>query len=332
MTLEVFNPPTHYNNIDDSYIPDFTLKTSIDWLTLSDIHLRYHTPICDLLNVNGFILSKTNFHVRGKFRRNKEYQDKNICIQLFYDMRFEGNLIPTTVIKIHDPSKEVLDLFHGYFNKFSIFHKLSQVELSFDFYTRDLQDFNEFLNKHLYLRHQKQKSFHIKDTFYTTDIRKATKGTRTYPKPFDNPEFVRMELLLKRKIISRLGLSLPLSNIDGIDLKKFFIFAYIDSRMLTNYFVKKNKQEIKRANLRRPWGGRLFEKHIAQWVRGITHREHDFEFIKQVERLKDKDRGVPNYWRFIVEHELLTNAFMSKLSKTSFIPITGKHYVMPDSL
>ena len=44
MTLEVFNPPTPYNNIDDSYIPDFTLKASIDWLTLSNIHLKYLTP------------------------------------------------------------------------------------------------------------------------------------------------------------------------------------------------------------------------------------------------------------------------------------------------
>ena len=244
----------------------------------------------------------------------------------------KGELIPIAVIKIHDPSKEVLDLFHGYSNKFSIFYKLSQVELTFDFYTRDLQDFIEILNNHLYLRYQKQKSFNIEDTFYTTNIRKATKGTRTYIKEVNGSKFVRMELLLQRRVISRLGLSLPLSNIDGIDLKQFFTFAYIDSRRLTNYFVKKNKQEIKRANLRRPGYGNIIKQTIYQWVKGITRREYGAEFIRQIERLKDKDRGVPNYGRFIVDHELLTNAFMTKLSKTSFIPTTGKEYVMPDSL
>ena len=247
-------------------------------------------------------------------------------------MMIKGELIPSILMKIHDPNKEILDLFHSYFNKFAIFHKLSQVELTFDFYTRDLQDFNEFLNNHLYLRYQKQESFNIEDTFYTTDIRKATKGTRTYLKPEDNPEFVRMELVLSRRVIKRLGLSLPLSNIEALNLKQFFIFAYIDSNLLTNYIVKKNKQEIKKVNQRRPGYGNIIKQTIHQWVRGITHKEKENEFIKQIEALKDKDKGVPNYWRFIVEHELLTNAFMHKLSKTSFIPTTDKEYLMPDSL
>ncbi|MGO8761137.1 MAG: hypothetical protein ACLP2P_04020 [Desulfobaccales bacterium] len=332
MTLEVFSPLTSYNNADDSYIPDFTLRASIDWLSLSYIHLRFLNPICDLLSANGFKRTKKNPLSKGKFNRTKTYCDNDISIQLFYDMRFKGELIPTTRIEIHDPSKEILHLFHSYFSKFSIFHKLSQVELTFDFYTENLEDFQEFLDNKLYLRYQKQKSFNIEDTFYTTDIRTATKGTRTYLKPEDNPEFVRMELVLSRRVIKRLGLSLPLSNIDALNLKQFFIFAYIDSNMLTNYIVRKNKQEIKRVNQRRPGYGNIIKQTIHQWVRGITHREYESEFIKQIESLKDKDRGVPNYGRFIVEHELLTNAFMHKLSKTSFIPTTGKEYIMPDSL
>ena len=188
--------PTPYNNIDDSYIPDFTLKPSIDWLSLSDIHLKYLNPICNLLILNNFKLTKTNFHQNKKFHWSKEYSDDNIQIQLFHNMMIKGVLIPTIMIKIHDPNKELLDLFHNYFSKLSIIYKLSQVELTFDFYTEDLEDFQEFLDNKLRLRYQKQKSFNIEDTFYTTDIRKATKGTRTYLKPFDNPEFVRMELLL----------------------------------------------------------------------------------------------------------------------------------------
>ena len=247
-------------------------------------------------------------------------------------MKIKGESVPITVIKIHDPNKELLDLFHSYFNKFSIFYKLSQVELTFDFYTENLEDFQDFLDNKLYLRHQKQKSFNIGDTFYTTNIRTATKGTRTYLKPEDNPEFVRMELLLNRKVICRLGLSLPLSNIDAIDLKKFFMFSYIDSKRLTNYYVKKNKQEIVKVNLRRPGYGNLLIKHIAHWAWGITRREFETELAKQIETLKDKEKGVPNYGRFIFEHELLTNTFMNKLSETSFIPSTGKEYFLPDSL
>jgi len=324
--------PTLYNNADDFYIPDFSLRASIDWLSLSYIHLRFLNPICDLLSANGFKRTKKNPLSKGKFNRTKTYCDHDISIQLFYDMRFKGVLIPKIKIKIHDPNKELLDLFHSYFKKFSISCKLSQVELTFDFYTENLEDFQDFLDNKLYLRYQKQKSFNIEDTFYTTNIRKATKGTRTYPKPFDNPEFVRMELLLNRKIIHRLGLSLPLSNIDAIDLKKFFIFAYIDSKMLTNYYVKKNKQEIDKVNLRRPGYGNIIKQTIHHWVRGITCREKETELAKQIEILKDKEKGVPNYGRFIFEHELLTNAFMSKLSETSFIPITGKEYFLPDSL
>ena len=102
--------------------------------------------------------------------------------------------------------------------------------------------------------------------------------------------------------------------------------------MLTNYYVKKNKQEIKKVNLRRPGYGNLIKQTIQHWVWGITRREYETELAKQIETLKDKEKGVPNYWRFIVEHELLTNAFMSKLSETSFIPTTGKEYFLPDSL
>jgi hypothetical protein len=324
--------PTRYNNADDFYIPDFTLRASIDWLTLSCIHLRFLNPICDLLSVNGFKQTKNNPLSKGKFNRTKTYCDNEIKIQLFYDKRFKGELIPTTLIKIHDPSKELLDLLHDYFKKFTILYKLSQVELTFDFYTKNLEDFQEFLDNKLRLMYQKQKSFNIEDTFYTTNIREATKGTRTYLKPFDNPEFVRMELLLNRNIIRRLRLSLPLSNIDAIDLKKFFVFAYIDSKKLTNYYVKKNKDKIDKVNQRRPGYGNLWIKHIEHWAWSITRREYETELAKQIETLKDKEKGVPNYGRFIVEHELLTNTFISKLSETSFIPITGKEYLLPDSL
>lgn len=318
-------------------ISDFSIKPHIDFVSISSIPSFYKPTIATILYANGFKLTNQPKLKEGKFERKLEFKDGQIKIDIFYGMRLSEFIKPTIYIKIHDPNLNILELFQMMFANLMIPHKLMEIELTFDFYTDDVFGLQDFINKHLFLRYQNQRlpSYKYEDsldegeTFYTTG-RKAAKRTRTYTKLIDGKIVLRLELILSKVIIKRIGLKLPLESIDTLDITKYITFMYVDTKKLVKYLKKSEKEEIKSAYSKRWLSGRLYEKHIETWVKSMV----DWELMRQVEQLKKKDeetgflKGVPNFSRFLIDYQELIQKFRKELAGKSFIPRGDKLYYL----
>jgi hypothetical protein len=322
-------PPKGRHYFFDVFVPDFSIRPHIDFVTISSIPPSHINTISNILKANGFkLISKPELKV-GNFDKKLVFKDNDITIDIFYGWRLPDFFKRTIVIKIHDPNYNVLDLFDKLFSAYCIDYKIKEIELTFDFYTEDVYGLEDFINGHLFLKYHNQRTYHkhVEETIYTTG-RKAAKRTRAYVRPVNGKFILRLELILSKVIIRRIGLKLPLESIDYLDITKYITFKYVDSDKLIKYLKKSQKDEIEKAYNKKWLSGRLYEKHIELWVQSML----SYDLMYQVERLKAKDKetgllkGVPNYSRFILEYQELINKFRRELSGKSFIPKGNKSY------
>ena len=320
--------PSPHNDdyVDKFYFPDFSLKPSIDKITLSFIPERYVHSISDLLKANKFKLRSKIPLVKGKFEKKLDFTKDTLTISISYAMRLFAAIRPTILLTIHDPNLEILELFNKFFNYHNVDYRIKQIEIAFDFVTDDLLGLKDFLDNHLFLKYQHSTypSLMYKDTFtyYTSNHRKATKGTTTYIKDIDGKYIVRLELILNRQILRKTGLKLPLDSIDSMDWSKYFTFKYIDSKNLIKYLKWSQREAIKQTYSRSQLSGKLLEKTIDIWAKTIT----SYHFMYQVETLKHKEKGIDNYSRFMKEHGYFIFKFIKELEGKSFIPKSNKIY------
>jgi hypothetical protein len=181
----------------------------------------------------------------------------------------------------------------------------------------------------LFLKNQRSKSFtFIGDeggfTYYTNDLRKSTKGMRLYRKPFETKQkFVRLELVLHRSLIHRLGLQFPLSNIDLLDLSKFFYFARVKEDDLKKYILWQNRKKINQLKKTDPFEAELAEDHITSWLRNsLCEPEFFFEkksLMGKVEAIRDEIK-VNNHSRFVEPLDDFNKEFLNIVASQKFIP------------
>jgi hypothetical protein len=322
-------PPKGRHYFLNDFVPDFSINPHIHYVTISSIPLFYVNTISEILKANSFKLISNPELPKGNFERKLEFKNEDITIDVFYGMRFLEFIKPTILITIHNPNDNILELFDKLFITYCINYKIKEIELTFDFYTDDVFGLEHFINNHLLLKYQNQRlpSKHYKETFYTTG-RKAAKRTRTYVRDVNGKSVVRLELILSRAIIRRIGLTLPLVSINYLDITQYITFKYIDSDKLINYLKKSQKEEIDKAYSKKRLAGKLYEKHIETYVNSILY----WELMPQVEMLKAKDKetglflGIPNYSHFILNYHELINKFKRELAGKSFIPKGNKSY------
>ncbi|MFH0813082.1 MAG: hypothetical protein V2A69_09635 [Pseudomonadota bacterium] len=290
--------------IENDYFPfdlsEITIKTSIDVIILSCLTTDFTTLDNELKQF--YRVFKDHRLTRGIYTRKRVYQSPPDTIDLFYAPKI--NLIrPQFFIALHQPHPEIMQRINSIFIKLSISPKISKIELAWDFYVINIWGFKEFLERHLFLKYQRNSARKYEDTYYTNDIRHSIRGIRVYPRPKDAElkDYVRLELELHRNKIRDLGISLSsLANGVSVDISKFFEFKRWDWEKIDKYLTKKYRKQIAKADQRRPGSGALLRQHIRScWIRCAL----DKPMMEVVEEYKSKVNGLPNYSRFLIPLE-----------------------------
>lgn len=325
---------TAYNYNDIFYFSSSTLKIlkSIDYMTIS-IPIREIKPI-QAINQTVIPIKRYfhDFFIARKYRRIKHALLEEKCLYKFTDIYFRESdnskieltysptalYLPQLMIKIHDVNSRIIRTFHSFLKKSNIPVNLSQLELSFDFYSDNQEETKEFLHRHLFLRYPRSSSFSIKTTHYTNDLRKDTKGMRIYPKR--ELLCTRMELVLKSRILKRYGIKFPLRKIDSLDLSHFFRFVDIDTEAVHRYLFKKTMKQITRFPERRKRFDGLADTHVRSYIDIITRNNYgEDDLMKKVRKLKRSLLKVPNHYRFLYPLPDFNKEFFKQVSEQEFL-------------
>jgi hypothetical protein len=140
---------------------------------------------------------------------------------------------------------------------------------------------------------------------------------RLYGKKDDGDKrFLRVELILKRRNLRRLGLEFPYSKINKIDWLKFFNFRELDVEGLRDYLVWLQREmileEFKKPR-RLPGSGIVCHTDFS-----ISMLE-EMSLVEQVRYIK-KILYVKNYHRFLKPLDPINKRFMETVTAQRFIP------------
>jgi hypothetical protein len=310
-------------------IPSLAIEPSIDFITLTDIENQRRDVVFDLLDANRFFCESDSQLFKGNYSRKRTYRSEGfgVSVDIFYDEKKQRGARKRILVVLRHPVKRAIDFLSSLFRDHGLDPKLSQIEFSYDFIFHDLralQQFHAILLRHLFFRYQRSASRYWGTTYYTNNVRKCRReGMRLYPKSWDREpacrQVLRLELLLKREAIRRLGLEWPLEGCKWVDLlrgwDRFFEFRALDHDRLRRYLVRTSKEQIAAVEKRRKGFGGLVVQVIDGWVKGVVGAGGSL--MEQVEVLKRKDYGVPNYSRFLQPYSALNDAFRSALVSTS---------------
>lgn len=306
------------NNTDNFYFPEYTVTKSIDYLTLSCIHPKHEKLIDNFLKANCFhVLSDLKLE-KGNFNKIRTYKcgSDEARVEIFHWMKQEYIGPRMLLMRVHDPKKELTALLQAFFQYHGVGRLLSKVELTFDFETERRADLYEFLRATLYEKHNKSGTGkEYQTTFYTGKKDRV----RVYFKTKGNGKFVRLELILHRRDIRRLGLDFPLSNIDDLDLSSFFQFSRIDKEALTNYIINKHRrklQELERQG--RQASMELLRRTIEERVRATVGVEETL--MGKLISLKKCGGMEKQYSRFRKELQPFNRDFFKRIQAGSFLP------------
>lgn len=310
-------------------VPDFSIKKSIDFITVSINYPDHAKKIYGFLEANGFECSSDLKLEESKYSMKRTYKSNHdiASVEIFHDLKDPDNncYCPPILLKIHDPNRELLNRMDSFFKHLKISPKVSMLELTFDLFPNDKADIvnlYEFLQSHLFLKYgRKINTKKYVTTFYTNNIRHSkAKGMRVYLKPEKNvpKEFVRMELILKRELIKHLGLDITLTNIDSLTLQRFFTFKFINTQAICDYLVWKSRWHIQRMEKRRKGSGNLLKRLIDDFSNNIYCRQ--VTLMEKVHSLKLQRDMVPQHNRFLITLDDFSKQFFNRASMESFVP------------
>lgn len=316
------------NNKDEIYfsIPDYHITKKLDFITLSifrDDHLK---QMGGFLEANGFKVASDLKMTEGNYDMKRTYESKTdaASVEIMHGIKIGLTCYPSLLIKIHDGNKQFFYLLDSFFKYHNIETKVSVIEMTFDFHTDAPIKLFDILKSCLFqknIRMKPQKGYAT--TFYTTNIRKNSKGKgmRCYIKKLAvNDIAVRMELDLGRNVIRELGLVFPLSNIDSLDLSKFFLYKFINVDRIMEYLHWKYRDQIAGAEKKQigGLGGALVKAHLNSIMNCIIDR--DESLMDNVYVLKSSKIDDSNYSRFIEPLECFNSDFFTIASCDSFVP------------
>lgn len=313
------------NNIDEIYfsIPNYSISKKLDYITFSIKRDDYTKLICSFLEFNGFKIKYNHKLKKGNYNMKRRYESHAdiTSVEIMHGVKVPLPNYPSLLIKIHDPNSEFLSLMDSFFKYHDIETKVSVIEMTFDFFTDKRFELFEFLKNNLSLKScQTKPNTNYLTTFYVNDTRKLVKKSmRLYRTEFkkDGKKMVRLELIFKRGIIRELGLEFPLSNIDSLDLSKYFSFKFINEEKIKKHLYWKNRKRIEEAEKRRKGSGDLLKAVIDSWLSNTIDEEKPL--LENLYELKSKKKMVPQYSRFIEPLDRFNHDFFEITSHNSFI-------------
>ena len=193
----------------------------------------------------------------------------------------------------------------------------------------------EFFYSHLFLKYhqvpkkrqsgQQDPSWHqvgkYPHTVYFGQIRGSfknrtranSKAIRMYVKSMVDHRVFRLELILNRGTIKRLGLELPLDDLDEkVDLSKFICFKTFNVDPFVSHIKWRNRGRLEEMNSR---GASLLERQLENFPK----TRMDLPVMAQVEQIK-RSRYSDNSGRFFEDLTEENEALFSRLKNQSFLP------------
>jgi len=343
MKLVKMPPYNRYNHVSTfSFFSSLPSSFSLSSFLLDDHGYTSSNPInvtlrksLDFITVNCFdgsngevpegffgILDKLGFHVvssncleQGNYGwcRILSYEGNNLDV--IYSPK--KHVLPDFILKIHHPTRKLIDLIMAIESFYGGKLSLSAIEMSFDFFVDDPDSFSRFLNQHVFYKHQRSPAFNCEDTFYTNNIRKDRRGIRQYVKEIDGEKFARLELDLNRENICTLGLTLPLDTIDEVDLSRFFDFREFDSERLLKHINGVDRRALAEANAEMsPSSDIVISQNIA-WVNSVMYGQQSL--MGKIDAAK-REMGLKQYPRYMTPLTDFNDKFFRALSEQKFFP------------
>ena len=222
---------------------DITCKLKIDFISFSVwLNKLGHKPDETKL-YPMFTDIRYNVTSAPQYNDNKKYNyDKSEIYQYKFDeteheiviAKCSCNYLKPYIIRLHDPTLEVLQHLQQYLNKFDRYH-IKDIEFTYDFHSENVRMVYQYLKEHAIVS-WRGKGFQIEeeDTFYGNNIRFAHgKGMRVYYKEVENDDdgkvkVTRMEMLYKRPILKKNG------------IHKINDFIKMDTRVTNKYLSFRN--------------------------------------------------------------------------------------------
>lgn len=223
----------------DSSAFDIALHTSIDLISVS-IKCDCWFNLLETLQKEGFVSTKGFSKNHGYKKLTKLLSEKwGVHIEFLFGAK---TFLPDAYLTIHDPSLEFVAWFNSTLDSLGISAKLSEIELTFDFYDGD-PSLETFLRKHLFLRYSSQDVFAYASSYYSTNTRKSRKGNIVYSKCVHENHVTRLELKIKREIIKRLDIDTTLQGINDINILDFFYFRDLNLPKLRKRYKRIYRKE-----------------------------------------------------------------------------------------
>ena len=214
------------------------IKTTIDRISIS-IPIVHAEQLLARIGTTCTLTNEYNDDEEGYWYKKYLNRDNRLTIKgKLYEPGTE-NKYSRLYLSLYDPDhniqkylKSVLSWIYGNNYKGRNSPTVQQVEATFDFFANDeddLQDIQEFIEHHCFLRYSRSDACNqIESTLYTGcrgDIRQGSKGIRCYIKREHGNTFYRMEFQLNRSFLLKHNItfnSLPLNPL------QFQLFDFID--------------------------------------------------------------------------------------------------------
>ena len=256
---------------------------------------------------NGYKTQSDGF-ARGKtYKRYRHYSGDRDILILSDPETFLDHLYVT----VHDPDFEFLKWMDSGFKSLRLKTILSQMEIAIDFLGRNMPLYTALVS-FLYLRHSKGqcrlKGEDFKKTFYIGDTRKDSKAIRLYHKEIDGQKNLRLELVLNRRSIKRLGLELPLEGFDHAILSDFICFKKFNQTKFFNHLKWKSRNKIKRLE------GKKTVRTLFSVLNDIAGSHATIPVVDAKTKLKKRNL---QYHRFFEDMDEWNEAFRDLLSRMS---------------
>lgn len=291
---DTFSAPNNYDAL--LYISE-TSSNTIDRIKIT-FKIHNHKELLGFLKSNFKLVS----HNKMTFKKKPGYRFvdifKNSKGKKIHYRYPPGNSYHWHSIQFYQPTYKIQNEVRTILTKLDIHPLLSEIEFAVDSSSDELRGLKTLIESTLFQKYQKSTSFHIKGTYYTTNIRTKIRGIREYIKSINGKPIVRIELVLHRKSIKAAKIPFPLGYFP-INLSKYYDFRIIDYQKMEKYLLKKAGPQIREANNQNPGYGDL----IVQMVQSYLSAMDGQSLMKQVEWLKKKN-GVENYSRFFRKIEI----------------------------
>ncbi|MCE5265973.1 MAG: hypothetical protein LLG97_20890 [Deltaproteobacteria bacterium] len=311
-----------YSDIFD--FSNYSLLTSLDYIILNIFDPIDAYNLFKVIEDYGFKVVSDQILNKGNYERKRIYRNIDRTLEFLYRLRDEKSSVPPVRMHLRHPDQEMILIFSEIIQRCGLRVLTSVVEVTFDFCGKNLQDLMDFFHYRLFVRYQKSRPFRFEGerttTFYPEDCRSSeSKGMREYRKKFDDGSAsFRFELVLKRRILRRLGLEFPLSNIDEINWLSFFDFRQLDLDGLRDYLIWLQRKSIAEEALQpRIWRGSAIVSYIDYCHRPLL--DNDLSLMEKMRLIKTR-LNVRNYARFLIPLDRINQRFMTMVRAQRFIP------------